>query len=275
MEFFRLIMACALSFLLALPTAHDLSGKSVRKGKKPKTETVAKSDDSLKTDLEFKKYSDIIKKDTKTCRGLVSFHLLGNGKLYMEIPDSVLGKEMLLTGRVSGISNNIDVIAGEMPNMPVMIRWESDKRNIYARAVYQLMRCNDDESISMGVERNNIAPIMEAFPIIAMTPDSTASVIDVTSFFLSDRIPFTPLVPNSGIGSLFGLRDNMEGQFDKQYGRPVRKRQVFNSFSTGIPSECSRQDHGNLHGQQKTVFRRNDHIDDQAFRQADDAEAQT
>ena len=215
MEFFRLIIACALSFLLALPTAHDLSGKSVRKGKKPKTETVAKSDDSLKTDLEFKKYSDIIKKDTKTCRGLVSFHLLGNGKLYMEIPDSVLGKEMLLTGRVSGISNNIDVIAGEMPNMPVMIRWESDKRNIYARAVYQLMRCNDDESISMGVERNNIAPIMEAFPIIAMTPDSTASVIDVTSFLLSDRIPFTPLVPNSGIGSLFGLRDNMEGQFDK------------------------------------------------------------
>lgn len=55
----------------------------------------------------------------------------------MEIPLKLLEKPMLYSGRVAQISNNTDVIAGQMPSNPKMVGWSRDDIKVYLHAGYR------------------------------------------------------------------------------------------------------------------------------------------
>ena len=69
------------------------------KGKK-KAESVQKDTTVKKTP-----YDKLLGKGTESARGFMTLHLK-NGKVYLEVPDSVLGKELVLGATVASTSDN-------------------------------------------------------------------------------------------------------------------------------------------------------------------------
>ena len=56
------------------------------------------------------------------------------------------------------------------------------------------------------MERNNLKPVIRAFPIKAFSKDSSAMVIDATKFFCADERPVSPFIPASPFDALFGMK---------------------------------------------------------------------
>src|SRR5699024_21352 len=82
-----------IAYLIVLATLLSIGGcASTQK-------TINKPDDeTVKKDKKFKPYHSVITSEAKTDRGFVTVHHIGE-KYYFEIPDSLLGRDMLLISR--------------------------------------------------------------------------------------------------------------------------------------------------------------------------------
>lgn len=148
-------------------------------------------------------YKKLITSKAITKKGLFTMHQVEQ-KYYFEIPDSLLGRDMLLASRVAAISNNQDVAAGQMPKNPLQIRFTKDASKVYLHHIVTSNIGDPSEAIYKSLELNNIDPIMEAFEIKAVTPDSTASLIEVTKFFCSDVKILNPFQESNIFDKIFG-----------------------------------------------------------------------
>ncbi|MDR2414828.1 MAG: DUF5117 domain-containing protein, partial [Odoribacteraceae bacterium] len=173
--------------------------------------TGKESADTAQQIVEKKKYSDVITKDAVTFKGLIDIHRV-KSTYYLEIPRHVFGKPMLLAGRVSEISNNREIIAGEMPSQPRLVEWATDNEKVYLLDANNIATVNPAETIAIGFKRNNLKPVMKAFPVRAFSPDSTALVIDVTKFFCGDEKHLSPFALTNPLELLFGI-SRMKGTF--------------------------------------------------------------
>ena len=156
-------------------------------------------------------YSKIITKDAKTKKGLITLHMV-KSTLYLEIPLDLMGKQLLFAGRVAEISNNKDVIAGQMPQDPLLVEWSKDNEKVYLQNTISKAVCDENEPIALSLEKNNLKPVLRAFPIKAFNKDSSAVVIDATKLFCADERPVSPFIPASPFDALFGMK-KMKGVF--------------------------------------------------------------
>jgi hypothetical protein len=156
-------------------------------------------------------YGKLITAEAETSRGLMDIHKVKSA-YYLEIPFALMGRPMLLAGRVSEISSNKEVIAGEMPSQPTLIEWSADDLRVYIHDAANHSICDPEETIAAGFRRNNLKPVMKAFPIKAVNPDSTAVVIDVSKFFCGEEKHLSPFTPSSPLDKLRGL-SRMSGTF--------------------------------------------------------------
>lgn len=179
---------------------------------KNKEDKKADTDDDKKADKKGKKYADVLK-GARTEKGFITLHLL-DGKLYLEIPKALLGKPLLFSGRVAGISDNKDVIAGQMPSNPLTVSWSKDDTKLYLHEVSTSILTNPESSIAARVKDNNLDPILSAFKIETWKPDSSAMVINATSLFLTDDEPMSPFLPKSPFDAFFGMK-KLSGSFKK------------------------------------------------------------
>lgn len=171
------------------------------------------SDKASKEDSKTKKYSDVIKHPSKSARGFMTVHLQ-EGKVFLEVPLGLLHKPMLFTGRVDAISDNTDVIAGQMPADPLCVSWSRDETKLYLHELSHRITADPASSIYDRVQDNNLMPILTAFKVLAFTPDSAAVVVDATSLFLTDKEPVTPFLPKTPFDALFGM-NKLSGSFKK------------------------------------------------------------
>lgn len=159
-------------------------------------------------------YDETITKDAVSSNGIINIHLV-KGTLYLEIPKKIMGKPLLFASKVSGTSNNKDVIAGQMPVDPLLIEWSYDSERVYMHENVSNNICDSSESIVQGYRKNNINPVFRAFPIKCFNNDSSAIVIDVTKYFLSDQKPFSPFIPASPVDAMLGNK-KMSGSFKQE-----------------------------------------------------------
>ncbi len=133
-------------------------------------------------------------------------------KIYFEIPQYLLGKDMLLSSRVTATSNNTDVSGGEMPIHPLLIKFTRDEEQVYLHRLSPLNQCDPQSPIYHSLKRNNVDPIMEVFKIVCENLDSTGVVIDVSFFFCSDQKELSPFKPRTPLSFLLG-ENPLEGSF--------------------------------------------------------------
>ena len=162
------------------------------------------------TPVEKKKYSDVITQEAVTFKGIVDIHRVKQ-VYYLEIPRSLLGKPMLLAGRVSEGSHNREIIAGAMPAQPRLVEWDADDDKVYLLDAENIAAVDPAETIAIGFRRNNIKPVMKAFPVKALSPDS-ALVIDVSKFFCGDEKHLSPFAPLNPLDLLLGV-SRLKGTF--------------------------------------------------------------
>lgn len=145
-----------------------------------------KMEDGSKIKSPFKEYKRIITSEAKTDSGLFVIHFVGE-KLYFEIPNHLLNKDMLLISRIAQIPANLSpyLNAGSKTGEQV-IQWQRNKNRILLRVVSYSNVADESLPIHLSVTKNNFEPIIEAFNIEALSPDSNAVVIEVSKLFKED-----------------------------------------------------------------------------------------
>ncbi len=176
-------------FLSLLLAGSLLAGCSVFQ--KQPASTGSAGSESSQQKKELKPYQKVITSQAKTDEGLFTVHQVDD-KYYYQIPDSLLNREMLLVTRISKTANKIGY-GGEKLNSQV-VRWEKKNNKVLLRLVSYDNVANDSLPVYQSVRNSNFEPILHAFDIEALSPDSSGYVIQVDPLFSKD-------VPSIGLDS--------------------------------------------------------------------------
>jgi hypothetical protein len=152
--------------------------------KKSKTKTPSEAPAKLEK-TEPQAYSKVITKDAKTDKGLFDVHKVKEEYFY-EIPDSLMGREMLMVSRIAKTAAGIGFGGGKI-NTQVM-RWEKKGNKVYLRIVSHDVVANDSLPVKEAVVNSNFEPVLYSFDVKSNRKDSivTATVINVTDLFNKD-----------------------------------------------------------------------------------------
>ncbi|MFN3998846.1 zinc-dependent metalloprotease [Algoriphagus sp.] len=131
-----------------------------------------------------KPYKEVITAKAKTKDGLFKVHAIED-KYFYEIPDSLLGRDMLLVVRIAKTADGLGY-GGENTNN-LMVRWEKNNDDILLKVVSVNNYAADSLPISMAVKASNLEPILQKFAIKSRATDSTGTVIEVTDLFNKDN----------------------------------------------------------------------------------------
>ena len=166
-------------FLLAL----SISGCSVFKGKNQDNSTAQADSAQEKSESSLKAYNKVITDKAVTDEGLFMVHKIED-EYYFEIPDSLIGREMLMVSRIAKAADKL-AYGGENIHNQVM-RWDLLEKNILLRVVSYNNVASDSLPVYQSVQNSNFEPIVMSFPLQTMSEDSASYVIKVTNLYNSD-----------------------------------------------------------------------------------------
>jgi hypothetical protein len=122
-------------------------------------------------------------------------HRVGERVLF-EIPDSLLGREMLMISRWASVPPNF---GGTNPagfvSQEQIFTWNRQENRILLRKHSYAQVADSASPIAISVQANNLAPIVTQFPIQAIREGGGAVVIDVTDFYKNDTPAISGLDP--------------------------------------------------------------------------------
>ena len=173
------------SLFLCLTSISTQAQSKRKKKKEAEIETTKPA--PKKQEGKIKSYDKVITKDAISDDGLFKTHQVDD-KYFFEIPNEYLGKDMLLVSRIAKLPANLGngyVNAGTKTNTS-LVTWERFQDKILIKEKSYNAVADEELPISISVKSNNYEPTLYAFDISAFSKDSTAVVIDVTKFYLSD-----------------------------------------------------------------------------------------
>ena len=199
----KMLPVFLLSFLLIMGCR---TSETVIEEQETETEAPERSRFNFQNNNEIKPFSEIITDDAEKDDGLFNVYK-DDSKYFYEIPDTLLGREMLMVSRIARTADGI--IYGGMKNNTQVLRWEKRDKKILLRRVSFSNTASDSLPVYEAVRNSNFEPIIASFDIKAFNKDTTGSVIEVTNFFTSD-------VP------ALGLPQNFRSQFQVRRVDPGR-----------------------------------------------------
>jgi hypothetical protein len=181
-------------FLLVLisPEIIAQSSKKSKSDKNSVAKVEAKPADAKK---EPKPYKKVIDSTAVTQKGLIDVHKMDNKYLF-EIPDSLLGSEMMTITRYSKTPAGGGIFGGEEINRQV-VRWEKGlNNNILLRSItYVIMSPDEDKPMAQAVKNSNSDPIVGNYDVLAYKKDETGKitgyVVDLSTTFDADVQTFS------------------------------------------------------------------------------------
>ncbi len=167
-----------------------------RKKRKADKNAVAKVDTKASdAKKEPKPYKKVIDSSAVTQRGLIDVHKVDNKYLF-EIPDSILGSEMMTITRYSKTPAGGGIFGGEEINRQV-VRWEKGlNNNILLRSItYVIMTPDEDKPMAQAVKNSTSDPIIGNYDVLAYKKDETGKitgyVVDLATTFDADVQTFS------------------------------------------------------------------------------------
>ena len=196
----------------------------------PKTDTTKNPPGNSRPSTGPKPFKEVITAKAVTDEGLFTVHKVED-KYFLEIPDSLLGREILVVNRISkaaaGMRSGFFGYAGDETGRNV-IRFEKGPGNkIFMRNISFAEYSKDSTSpMYTAVINSNVQPIAAAFEIKAFSKDSSGSVIDLTDYISNDN---DVLFFNSQIKSALHIGSQ---QSDKSYIIGIRSYPINIEIST-------------------------------------------
>ncbi|MGZ9675549.1 zinc-dependent metalloprotease [Flavobacterium sp. GNP001] len=183
-------MLCLLSF-----SATETFAQSKKKKKNDKTAVAVPMAKPAEGKKEPKPYKKVIDSTAVTQKGLIDVHKADNKYLF-EIPDSLLGGEIMTITRYSKTPAGGGIFGGEEINRQVIRFEKGPNNNILMRSVtYVIMSPDQDKPLAQAVKNSTADPIIGNFDVLAYKKDNdgkiTGYVIDMTTTFDADVQTFS------------------------------------------------------------------------------------
>lgn len=161
------------------------SSCGVFSSKKSKSAPKAAASQSASKKGGIQPYAKVVTKDAKTDKGLFNVHYLENKYLF-EIPDSLLGREMLMVTRIAKTASGIGFGGGKQNEQ--VLKWERKGDKIHLRVASYSVVATDSLPVHEAVVNSNFEPVLFSFDIKATKKDSLGNslVIDATDLFSKD-----------------------------------------------------------------------------------------
>ncbi|MBA2501187.1 MAG: zinc-dependent metalloprotease [Chitinophagaceae bacterium] len=186
---------CTLTFCLITCATIAIAQRPDRGNSKPAStpETTALANAARNTGP--KPYREIITAQARTQTGLLVTHKVDD-KYYFEIPDSVLGREILVVNRISkaaaGARSGFAGYAGDQIGDNVISFEKGPNNKIFLKSIsYQESSRDSVGGMYYSVLNSNLHPIVASFDIKAYSKDSLTynmgSVIEVTDYLMGDN----------------------------------------------------------------------------------------
>ena len=132
-------------------------------------------------------YGTIVTAKTISKKGLFNIHQTGD-KYYFEIPDSILGRELLLTTWLVKVPGGSPKFGGEILNTQTIL-FEKDRGNkIALKGIRVLSQSDTSNVISKAVKNSNVDAVAFLFDVKARGTAGRSSVIDVTDLLQKENI---------------------------------------------------------------------------------------
>lgn len=185
---------------------------------------------------QAKPYAEVIPPTATTERGLFDVHRVG-AKLHFEIPDSLLGRDMIIMSRYGQVQDGHSQVGANMaPNLTV--RWERRGDQIHLRATSHATTADSGSARSLAVGQQNFAPVIQSFPVAAR--GASTSVIDVTELYAGEHPAFTlPRAQRTRLAVRRYERDRSWLEFARSFPTNVEVR-VVQSYSADQPPSNAR-----------------------------------
>ena len=207
--------------------------------KKTKKKDVAKTENEAKKDSTASKsditaYNDFIK-GAVTKDGLFKIHTIKE-KIYFEIPNEVLGKDLLIVNKISSVPaqiNNAGINKG-INYENKLIRFYKDEKNnkVWAKTFDPKISVNKKDNIALSVRDNYGESIIEGFEIKTYGKDS-AVVVQVNNVFNGTSKSFNNLFDNIGMGGSVRTKDSYIEEVKSFPQNVVIKSQLTTQVSEG------------------------------------------
>ena len=206
--------------------------KKTKKKDAAKTENEAKKDSTAKDNTTA--YDDFIK-GAVTKDGLFKIHTIKE-KIYFEIPNEVLGKDLLIVNKISSVPaqiNNAGINKG-MNYENKLIRFYKDEKNnkVWAKSFDPQISVNKKDNIARSVRDNYVESIIEGFEIKTYGKDS-AVVVQVNNVFNGTSKSFNNLFDNIGMGGSVRTKDSYIEEVKSFPQNVVIKSQLTTQVSEG------------------------------------------
>src|SRR5690606_15151710 len=138
------------------------------------------------TKVSVKEYDKVITDDALTKEGLFDVHKVNN-HYYFEIPDSLLGRDILVVTRFIKTPAGTGNYGGEEIGEKTIYFEKGPANKIFLRIATFVSQADENDAIAKAVQNSNITPILEAFDVKARGDKNNSSVIDVTEFINSEN----------------------------------------------------------------------------------------
>ncbi|BAV07617.1 protein of unknown function [Filimonas lacunae] len=190
----RVSGAIAIALLVAA-TAGAQKKNAPADNKNKGADTTRKSADSARkgplAPTAIKPYKDVITAGMKTSKGYFTVHQKDD-KYYFEIPNNILHRDILIVSRVSKASadmrNGSNGYAGDQIAETVYRFEKGPSNKMFLRRIsFSEYAGDSSKAMFASVSKNNVQAIAMAFPIAAISPDSSGVVIDATDLLNSDN----------------------------------------------------------------------------------------
>lgn len=191
------IIQTVLMLLVGILLTPATSVQAARKQKKAKLETSSKNDS---TETSKKKglvsYDKVITSKARTMQGFITVHSV-EGKYYFELPDTLLGRDILVVSRIAKAPVNVQKsktgYAGDFLSDQV-IRFEraNNEERLFLREIAYEEYSSDTLGLYKAVENSNIQPIIAALKIksIRKLENHRSYLLDVTDVLNKENGPF-------------------------------------------------------------------------------------
>lgn len=222
--FKKTLLLLILGLVFTLSTAQSplrKEGKNLRTYQSDKKESDEEQKDDK--DKEEKKdeeqgYDKFVKRAKKTSKGLIDLHLI-DGRVYLEIPISLLGREMLIGSTVTQTSDNGHSIVGSKPKDPLHVTFSMENEKVQMRRVSTIY-LPDGDTMAEALKTSMSPAILLNMRIEAYSPDSTKVVVDMTDFFVSDNDLISPFDSGAGLYSALKLSKSLKR--DMSYVKDIK-----------------------------------------------------
>lgn len=158
-------------------------------------------------------YNNIIRSHAITRKGLFTVHKVEDN-YYFEIPDSLLGRDILVVCRIAqgaaGIRPEYTGYAGDQVGSTV-VRFEKgpDSKLFLRRITFEENPGDSSDAMFHAVVRSNLQPLVSAFGIGAYSPNGRGSVIEITDYINGDNDIFFFSSASKKTMRVGGLLSNM------------------------------------------------------------------